>query len=78
MHHALGAYALAITRDLGWSRTALSGGFSLARFESGLLNFMEDKHQSLMGKIGEAKKLDDESESQLKAAIEEFKDLFKN
>lgn len=37
MHHALGAYALAITRDLGWSRTALSGGFSLARFESGLL-----------------------------------------
>ena len=37
MHHALGAYALAMTRDLGWSRTALSGGFSLARFESGLL-----------------------------------------
>lgn len=37
MHHALGAYALTITRDLGWSRTALSGGFSLARFESGLL-----------------------------------------
>ena len=50
----------------------------IPRFESGLLNFMEDKHQSLMGKIGEAKKLDDESESQLKAAIEEFKDLFKN
>jgi len=32
----------------------------------------------LMNKIAEAKKLDDDSESQLKAAIEEFKGLFQN
>lgn len=51
---------------------------SIQKFESGLINFMEDKHQALMNKIAEAKKLDDDSESQLKAAIEEFKGLFKN
>jgi len=51
---------------------------SIQKFESGLLNFMEDKHQALMDKIAEAKKLDDDSESQLKSAIEEFKGLFKN
>jgi F0F1-type ATP synthase alpha subunit len=39
---------------------------------------MEDKHQALIDKIAEAKKLDDDSESQLKTAIEEFKGLFKN
>ena len=51
---------------------------SIQKFESGLINFMEDKYQVLMNKIAEAKKLDDESESQLKAAIEEFKGLFQN
>jgi len=51
---------------------------SIQKFESGLINFMEDKHQALMDKIAEAKKLDDDSESQLKAAIEEFKGLFQN
>jgi F-type H+-transporting ATPase subunit alpha len=51
---------------------------SIQKFESGLINFMEDKYQALMNKIAEAKKLDDESESQLKAAIEEFKGLFQN
>jgi F-type H+-transporting ATPase subunit alpha len=50
----------------------------IQKFESGLLNFMEDKHQALIDKIAEAKKLDDDSESQLKTAIEEFKGLFKN
>jgi len=50
----------------------------IQKFEHGLLNFMEDKHQALIDKITEAKKLDDDSESQLKAAIEEFKGLFKN
>ena len=49
---------------------------SIQKFESGLINFMEEKHQALMNKIAEAKKLDDDSESQLKAAIEEFKGLF--
>jgi F-type H+/Na+-transporting ATPase subunit alpha len=51
---------------------------SVQKFESGLINFMEDKYQALMNKIAEAKKLDDDSESQLKAAIEEFKGLFQN
>ncbi len=50
----------------------------IQKFESGLLNFMENKHQALIDKIAEAKKLDDDSESQLKTAIEEFKGLFKN
>ena len=50
----------------------------IQKFESGLLNFMEDKHQALIDKIAEAKKLDDDSESQLTAAIEEFRGLFKN
>ena len=50
----------------------------IQKFEKGLLNFMEDKHQALIDKIAEAKKLDDDSESQLTAAIEEFKGLFKN
>jgi F-type H+-transporting ATPase subunit alpha len=51
---------------------------SIQKFEAGLISFMEDKHQALMNKIAEAKKLNDDSESQLKAAIEEFKGLFKN
>ena len=51
---------------------------NIQKFESGLLNFMEDKHQALIDKIAEAKKLDDDSESQLTAAIEEFRGLFKN
>ena len=50
----------------------------IQKFESGLLKFMEDKHQALIDKIAEAKKLDDDSESQLTAAIEEFRGLFKN
>ena len=50
----------------------------IQKFESGLLNFMEDKHQALIDKIAEAKKLDDDRESQLTAAIEEFRGLFKN
>ncbi len=50
----------------------------IKKFENGLLNFMEEKHQALMDKIAQAKKLDDDSEGQLKAAIEEFKGLFKS
>jgi len=51
---------------------------SIQKFEAGLINFMEDKHKALMDKISEAKKLNDDSEGQLKAAIEEFKGLFQN
>ena len=50
----------------------------IQKFESGLINFIEDKHQSLVEKIGAAKKLDDDSEAQLRAAIEEFKGLFQS
>ena len=50
----------------------------IQKFESGLLNFIEDKHQNLVEKIDAAKKLDDDSEAQLKAAIEEFKGLFQS
>jgi F-type H+-transporting ATPase subunit alpha len=50
----------------------------IQKFESGLLNFMEDKHKGVMDKIAEAKKLDDETEGQVKAAIEEFKGLFQS
>ena len=50
----------------------------IQKFESGLLNFIEDKHQNLIEKIDAAKKLDDDSEAQLKAAIEEFKGLFQS
>jgi len=50
----------------------------IQKFESGLINFIEDKHQSLVEKIDAAKKLDDDSEAQLKAAIEEFKGLFQS
>ena len=48
------------------------------KFESGLLNFMADKHKALMDKIAKAKKLDDETEGLVQAAIEEFKGLFKS
>ncbi len=50
----------------------------IKKFENGLLNFMEDKHKGLMDTIAEAKKLDDDSEAKLKAAVEEYKGLFKN
>ncbi len=50
----------------------------IQKFEGGLLNFLDDKHKPLLDKIAEAKKLDDETEAQVKAAIEEFKGLFKN
>ena len=50
----------------------------IQKFESGLLNFIDDKHQSLIEKIDAAKKLDDDSEAELQSAIEEFKGLFQS
>ena len=50
----------------------------IQKFESGLLNFIDDKHQSLIEKIDAAKKLDDDSEAELQAAIEQFKGLFQS
>ena len=37
MQQAFGSYIVLLQRDFGWSRTALSGAFSLARVEDGLL-----------------------------------------
>ena len=50
----------------------------IQKFESGLVNFIEDKHKNLIDKIHDAKKLDAETEAQVKAAIEEFKGLFQS
>ncbi len=50
----------------------------IKKFESGLLNYMEEKHNALMEKISAAGKFDDDTEGQLKTAIEEFKGLFKS
>src|SRR5262249_55450144 len=37
LYHAFGAYFVHIQSELGWSRTVISGGFSLARLEGGFL-----------------------------------------
>ncbi len=39
--HGFGAFLPALEREFGWSRTAMSGVFSLARVESGLLGPIE-------------------------------------
>jgi len=39
--HGFGAFLPSLERDFGWSRTALSGAFSLARVESGVLGPIE-------------------------------------
>jgi F-type H+-transporting ATPase subunit alpha len=46
------------------------------KFESGFLNFMEEKHKEIIEAIEKAKKIDDDTEAKLKAAIQEFKELF--
>jgi sugar phosphate permease len=37
LYHAFGAYFVHIQSEFGWSRTVISGGFSLARLEGGFL-----------------------------------------
>ena len=39
--YAVGTYFVALERHFGWSRTALSGAFSLARLEGALLGPIE-------------------------------------
>ena len=46
------------------------------RFESGLLNFIEEKYPDLISGIETDKKLDDEKETKLKEIIQEYKGLF--
>ena len=46
------------------------------RFESGLLNFIEEKHKDIMDMIDKEKKVSDETEGKLKDAIIAFKEIF--
>jgi F-type H+-transporting ATPase subunit alpha len=46
------------------------------RFELGLVGFVEEKHSNLIDAINKDKKITDETDSALRAAIEEFKGLF--
>jgi F-type H+-transporting ATPase subunit alpha len=46
------------------------------KFESGLLAFIENAHSGLLEKLRERKKIDDEIEGELRAAVTEFKDRF--
>jgi len=48
----------------------------IVRFEAGLLNFIEDKHKDIMDTLDKEKKLTDETEEKLKAAIAAYKELF--
>ncbi len=49
---------------------------NIKKFEQGLLSFMENTKSSLLEKIRDRKKLDDEIENELRAAVTEFKDRF--
>jgi F-type H+-transporting ATPase subunit alpha len=46
------------------------------KFEQGLLSFMETSKGSVLDRIRERKKLDEEIETELRAAVTEFKDRF--
>jgi F-type H+/Na+-transporting ATPase subunit alpha len=46
------------------------------RFEAGLLNFVENTRGSLLEKLRERQKIDDEIENELRAAVTEFKERF--
>ncbi len=49
----------------------------IKKFESGLINFIQEKHKDIVDTIETEKKLDDDTEAKLKAAIQEYKGLFK-
>jgi F-type H+-transporting ATPase subunit alpha len=49
----------------------------VARFEKEFLETMELKHKDILTKIAETKDLDDETESKLKKALEDFTNSFK-
>ena len=48
----------------------------VVRFEAELHAFFEQKYTSILDAIKAKKKLDDETEAELKAALEEFKTIF--
>ena len=49
---------------------------SVKKFETGLLSFVENTRGSLLEKLRERKKIDDEIEGELRAAVTEFKERF--
>src|SRR5436853_2186308 len=49
---------------------------SVKKFESGLLGFIENTRGTLLEKLRERKKIDDEIEGELRAAVIEFKERF--
>ncbi len=46
------------------------------RFETGFLAFVEEKHKDIVDAIAKEKKLNDDIENKLKAAVQEYKGLF--
>jgi len=48
----------------------------IKKFESGLLNFFEEKHKDIMDTIDKDKKVSDETEEKLKSAVNAFKEIF--
>ena len=48
----------------------------LKKFEQGLQAFVENAHGGLLEKIRDQKKLDDEIETEMRAAVKEFKQRF--
>jgi F-type H+-transporting ATPase subunit alpha len=49
---------------------------NVKRFEVGLLTYVENAHSGLLEKLRERKKIDDEIENELRAAVTEFKERF--
>ena len=49
---------------------------NVKKFEQGLLSFVENAKSGLLEKIRDRKKLDEEIEKELQAAVTEFKDRF--
>jgi F-type H+-transporting ATPase subunit alpha len=49
---------------------------SISKFQAGLLNYVEEKHKSIMDAIEQAKKLDDNTEKELMEAVKKYKELF--
>ncbi len=48
----------------------------IKKFENGLITYIEEKYKGIVDSINQTKKLDDETEAQLKAAVLEYKALF--
>ncbi len=48
----------------------------IKRFESGLINFVEEKHRDIVDAIDKEKKISDETEEKLKNAVNAFKEIF--